>query len=135
MALERRSKITLVVLPLFLSACAAGDFDSFFKPAKITWNDTSWCTPLPLKVALTKVAKKFGPVRVHSTHRWPLENWRKGGKSRSYHLTCQAVDFSVQGGNPQAVKSYLRSMWEVGGYSYYARSNFYHIDTGPRRTW
>jgi len=118
-----------------LSACAGGDFASFFRPAKITWNDTSWCTPLPLKIALTRVAKRFGPVRVHSTHRWPLENLRKGGKPRSYHLTCQAVDFSVRGGNPSEIKAYLKSMREVGGYSYYPRSNFFHIDTGPRRTW
>ena len=135
MAVYRRSKIVVFALPLLLSACAAGDFGSFFSPAKITWNDTRWCTPLSLKIAITKVAKKFGPVRVHSTHRWPLENKRKGGKSKSYHLTCQAVDFSVQGGSSQAVKSYLKSMWEVGGYSYYAGGNFYHIDSGPRRTW
>lgn len=135
MAVYHRSIIIVFALPLLLSACAAGDFGNFFKPAKITWNDTSWCTPLPLKIAITKVAKKFGPVRVHSTHRWPLENKRKGGKSKSYHLTCRAVDFSVQGGSPQAVKSYLKSLWEVGGYSYYSGQNFYHIDSGPRRTW
>jgi len=104
MARFRRSKIVVLVLPLALSACAGSDFVNFFKPAKITWNDTSWCTPLQLKAAITKVAKKFGPVRVHSTHRWPIKN-------------------------------YLKSMWEVGGYSYYPRGNFFHIDTGPRRTW
>ena len=128
-------KIAVIALPLFLTACAGGDFATFFKPAKITWNDTNWCTPLPLKIALIKVAKRFGPVRVHSTHRWPLENKRKGGKSKSYHLTCRAVDFSVKGGSPQEIKNYLKSMWEVGGYSYYARGNFFHIDTGPRRIW
>ena len=135
MASFSRSKIAVIALLLFLTACAGGDIATFFKPAKITWNDTSWCTPLPLKIALTKVAKRFGPVRVHSTHRWPLENKRKGGKSKSYHLTCRAVDFSVKGGSPQEIKNYLKSMWEVGGYSYYARGNFFHIDTGPRRTW
>jgi len=89
MAHLRRFKIAVLILPLALSACAGSDFVNFFKPAKITWNDTSWCTPLQLKSAITKVAKKFGPVRVHSTHRWPLENKRKGGKPKSYHLTCR----------------------------------------------
>jgi uncharacterized protein YcbK (DUF882 family) len=135
MAHLRRLKIAVLILPLALSACAGSDFVNFFKPAKITWNDTSWCTPLQLKSAITKVAKNFGPVRVHSTHRWPLENKRKGGKPKSYHLTCRAVDFSVQGGSPNEIKNYLKSMWEVGGYSYYPRGNFFHIDTGPRRTW
>jgi uncharacterized protein YcbK (DUF882 family) len=135
MANRSRLKIAAIALPLMLSACASADFASFFRPAKITWNDTSWCTPLQLKIALTKVAKKFGPVRVHSTHRWPLENKRKGGKPKSYHLTCRAVDFSVKGGSPKEIKNYLKSMWEVGGYSYYPHQNFFHIDTGPRRTW
>ncbi len=136
MASFRRFKIAALVLPLALSACASSDFGNFFKPGKRLLGMTpSWCTPLPLKIALTKIAKKFGPIRVHSSHRWPLENKRKGGKSKSYHLTCRAVDFSVQGGSPQAIKSYIKSLWEVGGYSYYPRGNFFHIDTGPRRTW
>ncbi len=132
---SKKLSLIAICLPLALSACAGGGFTSFFTPAKITWKDTSWCTPLQLKVALTKVAKRFGPVTVYSTHRWPLENKRKGGKKKSYHLTCRAVDFTVKGGNPSDIKKYLTSMWEVGGYSYYAHKNFYHIDTGPRRTW
>jgi len=118
-----------------ISGCAgifAGGSD-FFRPAKVTWNDTSWCVPLSLKIALNKVSKRFGPVKVHSTHRWPLENRRKGGKSKSYHLKCSAIDFSVPG-NPAEVKRFLVSLWEVGGYSYYPKG-FYHIDNGPRRTW
>ena len=134
---KRKSIVALVCLPLVLSSCAGGlgNFFGIFQPARITWGDTSWCVPIQLKIAITNVAKKFGPVRVHSTHRWPLENARKGGKKRSYHLTCRAVDFSVQGGSPAQIKRYLISMPYVGGYSYYARQNFFHIDTGPRRTW
>ena len=134
MVRKRAPKLSLVSLSLclVLSGCAGGFFD-FFRPAKITWNDTSWCVPLQLKIALTKISKRFGHVKVHSTHRWPLENARKGGKPKSYHLSCRAVDFSVPG-KPSEVKKYIRSLWEVGGYSYYPRG-FYHIDTGPRRTW
>ena len=125
----------LLALALLLSSCASGPrgWSEFFNPVRITWNDTSWCTPLRLKIALAKISKRFGPVTVHSTHRWPLENKRKGGKPKSYHLTCRAVDFSVPG-NPAEVKRYLVSMREVGGYSHYPKG-FYHIDTGPRRTW
>lgn len=134
----RNKRVMLAIcLPLMLSSCAGGFTNLFdvFKPAKITWGDTSWCVPFELKIAITRVAKRFGPVRVHSTHRWPLENLRKGGKKKSYHLSCRAVDFSVRGGKPSEIKRFLRSMSAVGGYSYYPRQNFFHIDNGPRRTW
>ena len=132
--LLRRAALVML-FPLILTSCADGvnGFGAIFRPPQITWNDTSWCTPLELKIALNKISRRFGPVRVHSTHRWPLENARKGGTSRSYHLSCRAVDFAVPG-NPSAVISYIRSLREVGGYSYYPRG-FYHIDNGPRRTW
>ena len=102
-------------------------------PASVTWNDTRWCVPFRLKRALKKVSQQFGPVTVYSTHRWPFENWRKGGKSRSFHLTCRATDFSIAG-DPSGVIEFLVSLPEVGGYSRYPQG-FYHIDTGPRRTW
>jgi hypothetical protein len=102
-------------------------------PVRIVWNDTRWCVPLQLKFVLANVSQRFGTVTVHSTHRWPLENRRKGGKKRSYHLTCRAVDFSV-GGDRSEVVDYLVRQRGVGGYSYYDKG-FYHIDTGPRRTW
>ena len=56
-----------------------------------------------------------------------------GGKKRSYHLKCQAVDFRVKGNN-RGLSRFLRSHPSVGGFKRYA-SGFYHIDTGPRRTW
>lgn len=119
--------IVLVLLAVMLSGCA------LFRPAPITWNDTRWCVPPRLKVVLRQVARKFGPVRVHSTHRWPLENRRKGGKPKSYHLTCRAVDFSVRG-DPGGVLAFVRGHRNVGGYARYPQG-FYHIDTGPKRTW
>lgn len=135
MAANRKIVLCAMLAPLFLTACAGGaqGFLSMFRPPQIIWNDTSWCTPIELKIALNKISRKFGPIKVHSTHRWPLENARKGGKKRSYHLTCRAVDFSVPG-RPSDVKAYLRSLPQVGGYSHYPRG-FYHIDNGPRRTW
>lgn len=127
--MSRLKPISLIlVLAFVLNGCA------LFRPAPIQWNDTRWCVPAKLKVVLRRVARKFGPVQVHSTHRWPLENKLKGGKPKSYHLTCRAVDFSVKGG-PSGVTEFLKSQRAVGGYSYYSGQGFYHIDTGPRRTW
>jgi len=125
-----RFKPVLIILALsfVLSGCA------LFRPAKVDWNDTKWCVPLELKAVLRRVAKKFGPVTVHSTHRWPAENRRKGGKPKSYHLKCRAVDFSVKD-RPSGVTAFLKTQRAVGGYSYYAKGGFYHIDNGPRRTW
>jgi len=101
--------------------------------SKITYDDTKWCVPRKLKKVLNRVAKRYGKVRVHSTKRWWLENWWKGGAGDSYHLNCRAVDFSV-GGNPSSVIAFLKSQKAVGGYKYYPGGH-YHIDTGPRRTW
>jgi hypothetical protein len=123
----------LLAVVLGVSGCASWQKSGINYPVRIDWNDTRWCVPLRLKIVLKDVSRRFGKVRVHSSHRWPFENMRKGGKPRSYHLTCRAVDFSVPG-DPAAVKRYLISRPEVGGYSYY-RQGFFHIDTGARRTW
>ncbi|GIL02647.1 MAG: hypothetical protein BroJett030_25460 [Alphaproteobacteria bacterium] len=122
----------LVAVALVLSGCASLRQGGGY-PVSVTWKDTSWCVPWRLKGVLRRVSRRYGPVTVHSTHRWWLENWIKGGKSRSYHLSCKAVDFSVRG-DPAGVIDYLRSQKAVGGYSRYPQG-FYHIDIGPRRTW
>ncbi len=97
-----------------------------YYPVAITWNDTSWCVPWRLKTALAKVSQRFGPVTVHSTFRWPLENWIKGGKMHSYHLGCRAVDFAVRG-DPPGVTDFLIGLPEVGGYSRYRRASIISI--------
>ncbi len=99
----------------------------------ITWNDTRWCVPWSLKRVLRRVSQTYGPVIVYSTHRWVGENRRKGGKPKSYHLRCRAVDFAVPGHRGSLIE-YLKAQREVGGYSRYPQG-FYHIDNGPRRTW
>ena len=104
-----------------------------FAQRSIDYDDSSWCVPRKLKKVLNRVASRYGEVTVHSTKRWWLENWRKGGARNSYHLNCQAVDFSVRG-DPSTIIAFLKAQPEVGGYKYYA-SGHYHIDTGPRRTW
>jgi len=135
---QKRGITALFVAVFLLSSCASGSglgFWSFLRPAKVTYKDTKWCVPWRLKTVLKRVARRFGPVTVHSTYRRPLENKRKGGKPKSFHLTCRATDFAIKGNpSPRKVIRFLKSHWQVGGYSYYPRG-FYHIDTGPRRTW
>jgi Peptidase M15 len=123
----------LVVLSLALSGCASWQHSGINYPVSITWHDSSWCVPWELKAVLRRVSQRYGAVTVHSTHRWWLENWLKGGKARSFHLTCRAVDFSVRG-DPPGVLNYLKSQKAVGGYARYPQ-RFYHIDNGARRTW
>ncbi len=126
----------VAAMSLVLASCAgpaAWRHSGLNYPASISWNDTRWCVPFRLKLALWKISRRYGPVTVHSTHRWPFENRRKGGKKRSYHLTCRAVDFSVRG-DPSGVMGYLRASPLIGGHSRYPRG-FYHIDTGPKRSW
>ena len=91
------------------------------------------CLPPRLAGVLYDVAEKFGPVRIASTHRDPARNRRVGGKPKSFHLQCRAIDFFVDGNNKGLV-DYLKARAEVGGYKRY-RQGFFHIDDGPRRTW
>lgn len=122
----------LVVVSTVLAGCATPGGANRYA-VSIQWNDTAWCVPFRLKTVLRRISRRYGPVRVHSTHRWLIENWIKGGKPRSYHLACKAVDFSVRG-DPPGVLTFLKAQREVGGYARY-KQGFYHIDTGPRRTW
>lgn len=98
----------------------------------VQYNDTKSCVPRRLKRVINHTSRKFGKVTVNSTKREVSENRRKGGAKNSYHLRCQAVDFSVQADRAKVLK-FLKNHKGVGGYSSYSRH--YHIDTGPRRTW
>lgn len=91
------------------------------------------CLPNDLMNVIYDVAEKFGEVQILSTFRDPERNRRVGGAPHSYHLRCQAIDFRVRGRNPGLLQ-YLAARDEVGGLKRYPLG-FYHIDTGPRRTW
>ena len=91
------------------------------------------CLPPNLVGVLYDIAEKFGSVRIASTHRDPVRNRRVGGKSKSFHLQCRAIDFFVDG-QTKGLIDYLKTRAEVGGYKRY-RQGFFHIDDGPRRTW
>lgn len=91
------------------------------------------CLPTELMNVIYDVAERFGDVQVLSTFRDPERNRRVGGAPQSFHLRCQAIDFRVTGRQP-GLLDYLEQRADVGGVKRYPLG-FYHIDTGPRRTW
>ncbi|MBK8456387.1 MAG: YcbK family protein [Phyllobacteriaceae bacterium] len=101
--------------------------------AHIAWNAPSSCVPGRLKAVLNRVSRTFGPITVNSSVRSSAKNRKVGGRKRSYHLSCQAVDFRVHGGT-KGMMGWLARQGDVGGLHRYP-SGFYHIDTGPRRSW
>lgn len=91
------------------------------------------CLPSDLMNVIYDVAEKFGEVQVLSTFRDPDRNRRVGGATRSFHLRCQAIDFRVVN-RSSGLLEYLEKRADVGGLKRYPLG-FYHIDTGPRRSW
>lgn len=114
------------ISPLVLAAMPRGK-------AYIDYKAPSKCVPERLKNVLSRVSAKYGPITVNSTVRTRTRNNRVGGKDQSYHLSCQAVDFRVHGGS-SGLMSHLSSSGDVGGLKRYP-AGYYHIDTGPRRSW
>jgi uncharacterized protein YcbK (DUF882 family) len=100
---------------------------------RIKWAAPANCVPASLKAVLNAVAAKYGPITVNSTARSKARNRAVGGRGRSLHLGCRAVDFRVHG-KSAGLMAFLAANKNVGGLKRYA-SGFYHIDNGPRRTW
>lgn len=111
--------------PILLAALPRGG-------ARIDYRAPAKCIPGSLRAVLAKVSAKFGPITVNSTYRAPGKNRKVGGRGKSMHLSCRAVDFRVHG-STRGLMNFLLAQG-VGGYNRYP-SGFYHIDNGPRRTW
>jgi uncharacterized protein YcbK (DUF882 family) len=114
------------VNPLILAALPHGS-------ARIDYRAPSKCVPSSLRKVLARVSARYGPITVNSTYRAPGKNRRVGGRGKSMHLSCRAVDFRVFS-STRGLTKFLLAQKEVGGYNRYP-SGFYHIDNGPRRTW
>ena len=112
--------------PLILAAMPRGK-------SAIVFNAPTKCVPGSLIDVLKRVSAKYGPVTVNSTVRSTSKNRKVGGKGKSMHLSCRAIDFRVHGQSRGLVK-FLMAQSGVGGFNRYP-SGFYHIDNGPRRTW
>lgn len=97
----------------------------------IAWRASSGCLAGNLRSIVASLASSYGSVTVNSTCRNARHNRRVGGARKSWHLTGNAVDFRIHGGNVRSVYAYLRS--NVGGLKHYGGGRF-HIDNGPRRT-
>lgn len=89
----------------------------------------SSCLPASLKTKLAQIRKKFGPIRIISTHR-PGARIAGSGK-RSYHASCRAVDFHPPKGKYRAVASWLKANHKGGVGTYSCGMHHIHIDNGP----
>lgn len=104
------------------------------KAAGLNRNGKRWnCVPKSLKKVINQIRRKYGRVTINSTWRSKRHNRRVGGKRRSMHLHCRAIDFRVHG-RTRGLTRWLSRHPLVGGYKRYP-SGYYHIDNGPRRTW
>ncbi|MEP1441642.1 MAG: D-Ala-D-Ala carboxypeptidase family metallohydrolase [Hyphomicrobiales bacterium] len=119
---------------VLVGACAKTPVVNLFLAGNkdVRYLDTKSCVPFRLRRVLNHTSRKFGRVTVTSTKREKSENRRKGGAKKSFHLRCQATDFTLKADRRKVLK-FLKNHKGVGGYSSYVRH--YHIDTGPRRTW
>jgi uncharacterized protein YcbK (DUF882 family) len=76
-------------------------------------------------------------INLHSGYRTPEtnESLRPEGAARnSLHLQGKAVDLSVQGYGMVFLANHARAV-ATGGLGLYWRSDFVHLDTGPKRIW
>jgi hypothetical protein len=88
------------------------------------------CLPASVKARLNQIRKKFGPVKVISTHR-PGARIAGSGK-RSYHASCRAVDFHPPKGKYRQVLAWLKANHKGGVGSYSCGMHHIHIDNGPK---
>lgn len=91
------------------------------------------CLPGGVKSALAQIQRKFGSIKVVSTHR---PGARIAGSGRqSYHASCRAVDFVAPRGKHSAVVSWLKSNFSGGVGTYSCSMHHIHIDNGPSVRW
>lgn len=93
---------------------------------------SSKCLPSVLKTRLAQVEKRWGKVRVISTHR-PGAKLKSGRPSK--HATCRAVDFVPPKGTYGAVAKWLKANHKGGVGTYSGKFHHIHIDTGKPYRW
>ncbi len=74
------------------------------------------------------------PLIVRSAYRSPEHNRAVGGATRSKHMEGTGFDIAMSNHDPAAFEAAAR---EAGflGFGFYPRSDFMHIDLGPKREW
>lgn len=104
-----------------------------------SFEPTGVCSMDPkVLAALSRVACDAGGknITVNSAYRPPWYNAAVGGASKSQHMVCKAIDFSLEGVSPAIVQKIalkLQNEGIVGGVGKYG--GFTHIDSGPKRSW
>lgn len=76
-------------------------------------------------------------LNIHSGYRTHATNEAlrpEGAALNSYHLRGQAADVSVQGYGIHILANFAQAV-QSGGLGIYWRSDFVHLDTGPKRLW
>ena len=63
-----------------------------------------------------------------------LAEMNPGVARNSYHTKGQAIDLRIEGIETSAIRD-MGIRLRVGGVGFYKKSNFVHLDTGPRRHW
>lgn len=84
------------------------------------------CLPEGLKTVLADLGRRFEGVTIVSTNVLHTHNHARGSARERFHLTCNAVDFTVDG-RPSEVTAFLRRRPEVGGVQSY-RDGVIHAD-------
>jgi uncharacterized protein YcbK (DUF882 family) len=85
-----------------------------------------------LKQRLADVQRRFGPVRIISTHR-PGAVIAESGR-RSKHADCRAVDFAAPAGKHAQITNWLKANHNGGVGTYSCAMNHIHIDNGAPST-
>jgi uncharacterized protein YcbK (DUF882 family) len=84
------------------------------------------CFPGRLSAVLRDISGHFGRAVVVTS------GYRGGGRSGSFHRTCQAADIQIAGVSPSAIARYARSLDQVGGVGTYGHTRSVHVDVGDR---
>lgn len=92
-----------------------------------------------LLFALGKKIDNQRPYQIISGYRSPATNHllrqtSTGVAKNSFHLAGQAADIRLPGCKLSQLRRAALNL-RAGGVGYYPRSNFIHVDTGPRRSW
>ena len=96
-------------------------------------NNINPCIVNRLQVIRDIIDKK---IIIRSGSRCAEHNKYAGGTNKSYHLNGKAIDWTIEGDHIDLaiiVELYLLN-WS-GGFHYYKKENFVHVDMGPRRRW
>jgi uncharacterized protein YcbK (DUF882 family) len=133
-----RNLRTHEIMPLSLPGLRPRAYDEFFR---CWFTNEHGDVPDELVAVVLAAAEHFEvrEIQVISGFRHPKYNLllRKKGRQvgrDSKHTRATAIDFLLPGVRTRALYRYLLANHD-GGVGYYPRSEFVHIDTGPKRTW